>query len=82
MCRGGGSMPFPPPPGNFLISDLLRSFLVPFWGEQHELDDLLPNLVIVFERSKNLKAWLRFAPQRLQAAVKPGKKKKKKKEKF
>ena len=30
LLRGCGGMP---PPGKFLISDLLRSFLVPFWGE-------------------------------------------------
>ena len=43
-----------------------------------ELDDLLPNLVIVFEafkRSQNLKAWLRFAPQRLQSSREARKKK-------
>ena len=40
----------------------------------HKLDDLLPNLVIVFERSKNLKVWLCFTPQK--AAVRPRKKKK------
>ena len=46
------------------ISDLLRSFLVLFWGEMQELDDLMPNPVIVFEafkRSQTLKAWVRFA---------------------
>ena len=35
--------------------------------KQQELDDQLSNLVIVFEafkHSHNLKAWLRFAPQR------------------
>ena len=30
LLEGFGGMP---PPGTFLISDLLRSFLVPFWGE-------------------------------------------------
>ena len=45
-------------------SDLLRSLLVPFGAKQQELNDQLPNLVIVFERSHNLKAWLRFAPRR------------------
>ena len=51
------------PPGKFLISDLLRSLL---GMKQQELDDQLPNLVIVFEtfkRSHNLKAWLRFTPR-------------------
>ena len=38
---------------------------------QQELDDQLPNLVIVFEafkRSHNLKAWLCFTPLRQQSS--------------
>ena len=53
-------------PGKFLISDLLRLLLVPFWGETARVERLTANLVIVFEifkRSHNLKAWLRFAPR-------------------
>ena len=41
----GGCEDVSPPQEKNLISDLLRSFL----GEQQELDDQLPNLVIVFE---------------------------------
>ena len=55
------------PPGKFLISDLLRSLLVPFWGETARVERPTANLVIVFEtfkRSHDLKAWLRFAPRR------------------
>ena len=38
------------------------------------LDDLLPNLVIVFDkRSQNLKVWLSFAPQRLQSSCEAAK---------
>ena len=62
MARGGHV-----PPGKFLISDLLRSLLVPFGGETARVERLTANLVIVFEtfkRSHNLKAWLRFAPRR------------------
>ena len=42
-----------------------------FGVKQQELDNQLPNLVIVFEafkRSHNLKAWLRFALQRHQSS--------------
>ena len=62
VARGGHV-----PPGNFMISDLLRSLLVPFWGETARFGRPTANLVIVFEtfkRSHNLKAWLRFAPRR------------------
>ena len=52
------------PQENILISDLMRSLLVPFGMKQQELDDqLTANVVIVFE-TYNLKAWLRFAPRR------------------
>ena len=44
----GGHAPPPPPKGKFWISDL-RSFLVYSWGEIVKLDDLLLNLVDVFE---------------------------------
>ena len=40
-----------------------------FGVKQEQMDDQLPNLVIVFEafnRLHNLKVWLRFAPQRQQ----------------
>ena len=43
----GGSGGEPPQEIFSLISDLLRSFLVYSWGES--LDDLLLNLVVVFE---------------------------------
>ena len=59
MARGGHV-----PPGKFLISGLLRSLLVPFRGEPARVGRPTSNLVIVFERSHNLKAWLRFAPRR------------------
>ena len=52
------------PPGKFLISDFLRSFLVSFWGKIARVGRPTANLVVVFEafkRSQNLKAWLRFA---------------------
>ena len=49
-----------------LISDLLRSLLMSFWGETARLGRPTANLVIVFERSHNLKAWLRFAPRRVK----------------
>ena len=67
---GSGGMP---PRKIFLISDLLRPFLVPFWGKIARVGRPTANLVIVFEafkRSQNLKAWLRFAPapQRLQSS--------------
>ena len=55
------------PEENFLISDLLRSLLVPFWGETAGVGQSTTKLVIVFEtfkHSHNLKAWLRFAPRR------------------
>ena len=42
-------------PGKFWISDLLRSFLVLFWGE---LDDLWPNLVIVFKHNDQIRQWV------------------------
>ena len=38
-----------PARGKFWISGLLRSFLVYSWGEIAKLDDLLLNLVFVFE---------------------------------
>ena len=47
------------PPRKFLISDLLRSLLVPFWDETARVGQPTANLVIVFEsfkRSHNLKA--------------------------
>ena len=48
-----------------------------FGVKQQELDNQLPNLVIVFEafkHSHNLKAWLCFTPQRQpKAAVRCGK---------
>ena len=38
-----------------LISDLLRFFLVPFWGEiARVMDNLPPNLVIVLEAFKDM----------------------------
>ena len=60
------------PQKNFLISDLMimRTFLVQFLAQELD-DDLLPNLVIVFEAfkpSQSLKAWLCFALQRLQSS--------------
>ena len=55
MPRGEGHAP----PGKFLISDLLRSLLVPFWGETARVGRPTANLVIVFEafykRSHNLR---------------------------
>ena len=54
------------PPGKFLISYLLRSLLVLFWGETARVGQPTANLVIVFEtfkRSHNLKAWLHFTPE-------------------
>ena len=55
------------PAGKFFISDVLRSLLVPFWGEAATVGRPTANLVTVFEtfkRSHNLKAWVRFAPRR------------------
>ena len=52
------------PPGKLLISDLLRSLLVPFWGETARVGRPTAKVVIVFETFKcshNLKAWLCFA---------------------
>ena len=66
MARGGHV-----PTGKFLISDLLRSLLVPFWGETARVGRPTANLVIVFETFKcshNLKAWLRFTPRRGKAS--------------
>ena len=62
MARGGHVLS-----GKFFISDLLRSLLVPFWGETARVGRPTANLAIVFETFKllhNLKAWLRFAPRR------------------
>ena len=45
-----------------MISDLLRSLLVPFWGETARVGRPTANTFIVFETFKhwhNLKAWLR-----------------------
>ena len=47
MARGGTC-----PLGKFLISDLLRSLLVPFWGETARVGRPTANLVIVFETFK------------------------------
>ena len=65
------------PPGKFLISDLLRSFLVPFWGEIARVG--LPTAIVfeAFKCSQNLRAWLRFAPQRLQSSCEAWEKRKK-----
>ena len=41
----GGHVPL----GKFLISDLLRSLLVPFWGETAKVGRPAANLVIMFE---------------------------------
>ena len=63
VARWGGTCP----PRKILISNFLRSLLVPFWGETARVGRPTANLVIVFEtfkRSHNLKAWLRFAPRR------------------
>ena len=60
LCSTWGTCP----PRKFLLSDLLRSLLVPFWGETARVGRPTANLVIVFEifkHSHNLKAWLRFA---------------------
>ena len=54
------------PPRKIYVSDLLRSLLVPFWGETARVRQPTANLVIVFETFKrlhNLKALLRFAPR-------------------
>ena len=58
--------PLAPPPSKegFRPSEIVSGAV-----SAQELDDLLTNLVIVFEvfkRSQNLKAWLRFALQKLQ----------------
>ena len=56
---GGGHVP----PGKFY---LLRSLLVPFWGETARVGQPTANLVIMFENfehSHNLMAWLHFAPR-------------------
>ena len=63
-ARGGAAREGYVPPGKFLISDLLSSLLVPFRGEPARVGRPTSNLIIVFERSHNLKAWLRFAPRR------------------
>ena len=70
----------PPPPRKFGISDLLRSFLVPFWGEIARVGQpTAKSIVIVFEAFKclqNLRTWLRFTLQRLQRSHEAQKKKK------
>ena len=66
VARGGHV-----PAGKFLISDHLRSLLVPFWGETARVGRPTANLVIVFETFKcshNLKAWLRFALRRVKVS--------------
>ena len=45
----GGARGDRSPQENFLISDLLRSLLVPFWGETGRVGRPTANLVIVFE---------------------------------
>ena len=61
------------PPGKFLISDLLRSLLVPFWGETARFGRPTANLVIVFEtfnaRTKRGSASLRGAGRNFQQAT-------------
>ena len=42
------------PEEKFLISDLLRSLLVPFWGETTGVGQSTANLVIVFETFNSL----------------------------
>ena len=51
------------PPGNFLISDLLRSLLVLFWVETARV------VFETFKHSHNLKAWLRFTLRRRKIFV-------------
>ena len=54
-----------PPQEKF--SDLLRSFLVPFWGEIARVG--WPTAVFeAFKHSQNLKAWFCFTLQRLQSS--------------
>ena len=56
------------PQENFLISGLLRSLLVPFWGETPRVGRPTAKsshcVWSQIKRSHNLKAWLRFALRR------------------
>ena len=55
---------------NFLISDILRWFLVPFWGKLTRIERPTATSCHceAFKSSQNLKPWLRFAPQKLQSS--------------
>ena len=69
MGGGGGDIS---PPEKFLISDLLRSLLVPFWGETARVGRPTVNLVIVFQTSHKLmhdSASLRGAGKNFQLAT-------------
>ena len=68
LGRSGGK---PPYPENFLISDLLRSFLVYCWGEIAKVGR--PTAKPSCLKPAELKAWLRFGPQRLVIRVRCGK---------
>ena len=68
------------PQEKFWFQTFWDRFWCHFGVKLQELNDLLPNLVIVieaFKRSLNLKTWLRFTPQRRQNSRKAQKTKKK-----
>ena len=57
------------PQENFLISDLLKSFLVPIWGEiACKSWTTYCQIQSLCLKRQNLKTWLRFTLQRLQSS--------------